>query len=405
MLTRLEKSRARHCANSLREAFSEKIRFYIYAITNRTFSIETFFENTTYLKTLEYYNHHTLYFYVPKDLETTHYNFSGLVKITENGQPIAQVSEDKESVGQMSEVGEPSPEMRKFEFKLTNLHNRTFTIDRNSSECDIYELANAIVISGLKEYLKYDGLSLLLTLFNGFEANTIKSPEERRREQENPETDQERIQREKAKSAQEKIRFKAAVLKVITTGEPKEEQKQAIDELYDTLEKFVNEETKRLDGSTMLELQAHSEILELVGRIDQTFVDQCLENWKNIDPLVHLFIKFNFSNQTLEQFQDSVLVPLGCSDPTEEKQHAIAKLYYALKHFADKNDDKTLSFEQMEMLKNNSPFMQFMGWICSLLPELLQIGLIADCKHIYYLSRFQEEALPVHTGPSSQISR
>ncbi len=114
-----------------------------------------------------------------------------------------------------------------------------------------------------------------------------------------------------------------------------------------------------------------------------------------------LFALYNLYN-TQSEFQKGVLGETGVTSSTkEEKQPAIAKLYCALKHFADKNDNGQLSFEQIEMLKNNSAFMQFIGWICSLLPELLQIGLIANCTNRYHVSRFQEEALPVYSGPSS----
>jgi hypothetical protein len=83
--------------------------------------------------------------------------------------------------------------------------------------------------------------------------------------------------------------------------------------------------------------------------------------------LTKIFEVFNASTENLEMFKAN-LMPKLSFDKTKAED-GLNKLHKALKHFADKNQDKKLSEEQMEMLKKNSAFLD---WVCSILPETLQ---------------------------------
>ena len=56
------------------------------------------------------------------------------------------------------------------------------------------------------------------------------------------------------------------------------------------------------------------------------------------------------------------------SDPGKKDEIA-DKLFAVLNHF--KGDYGKIPTETQEMLKNNSAFMRFIGWICSFLPEFI----------------------------------
>jgi hypothetical protein len=91
-----------------------------------------------------------------------------------------------------------------------------------------------------------------------------------------------------------------------------------------------------------------------------------------------LYIRFGLKIRPFSNTGD------GPADAVENPH--ITKLYLALKHFADKNQDGKLSQEQMEMLKTSNAFLDRFS---TLLPELFQVGFVADITNRH---NFQKEA-------------
>jgi hypothetical protein len=95
----------------------------------------------------------------------------------------------------------------------------------------------------------------------------------------------------------------------------------------------------------------------------------------SIDKLFELFNKNHNNINGLRLDIDPYGAEQTIVSTSQPQNLYIDRLYHALKHFADKNQDGKLSQEQMEMLKKNSAFLD---WVCSLLPHFLQVSFIAD---------------------------
>lgn len=112
-----------------------------------------------------------------------------------------------------------------------------------------------------------------------------------------------------------------------------------------------------------------------------------------IKSLDDLFTLFNTAPASFGEKLAEKITTITSAQLTAQQKTAVEKLENALKHFGNKNEDGKLSSDQMQMLKNNTTFMKFIGWVCSLLPEFLQIGPIGNCAKRYHVSRFEKESL------------
>ncbi len=84
----------------------------------------------------------------------------------------------------------------------------------------------------------------------------------------------------------------------------------------------------------------------------------------SLNNLDDLFTEFNKGDE--EGFENKIRSMI--SDPGKKDEIA-DKLFAVLNHF--KGDYGKIPTETQEMLKNNSAFMRFIGWICSFLPEFI----------------------------------
>ncbi len=78
----------------------------------------------------------------------------------------------------------------------------------------------------------------------------------------------------------------------------------------------------------------------------------------------NLFAEFNKNNKDFKERIKAQIID------TDKRDEIADKLFAVLNHF--KGEDGLISKETQKMLKNNTAFMKFIGWIFSFLPELVK---------------------------------
>lgn len=134
------------------------------------------------------------------------------------------------------------------------------------------------------------------------------------------------------------------------------------------------------------DIQVRVNAIAVVAGINIVNPVPCIEN--QINNIDDIFTSFNENKENFKEVIKSKLTP-GLNE--EQKTESANKLYSVLEYFGNKNPDGEITQEQQDMLKNNSVFMNFIGWICSLIPEFMQVSFIENFAKRYELSKALEQ--------------
>ena len=114
---------------------------------------------------------------------------------------------------------------------------------------------------------------------------------------------------------------------------------------------------------------------------------------------------FSAYNDNRHDFQEGVEIKWNLYYTQQEQaqiinhNQAISNLVQVLDYFANKNSNRKISTAQQEMLKNNSSFMEIIDYLCSLLPEFMQVSKIGEwAKRYEYSKSIESLAVPARAA-------